>query len=91
MSKLFRNYDKEAIKVLMKEIGAYRYERALENMKMSDQKPISMSGFYLESNEHCIFLCHRYPSGYVLKLMKVDGFMQIPKEGWKLIKEKRYL
>lgn len=91
MSKLFRNNDRKAIRVLMKEIGAYRYERALENMKITEQKPMSMSGFYLESNEHCIFLCHRYPSGYILKLMKVDEFEQIPKEGWKLVKEKRYL
>lgn len=89
MSKLFRNHDKKAIKVLLKEIGAYRYEQALENMKVG-QKPISMSGFYLESNEHCIILCHRYPSGYILKLMKVDLFEQIPKEGWILITEKSY-
>ena len=85
MSNLFRNHDKKAIRTLLKEIGAYRYERALEQMQVSSQRPISMSGVYLESNEHCIFLCHRYPSGYILKLMKVNGFEMVLKDGWKLV------
>ncbi|MEM9076279.1 MAG: hypothetical protein AAGC43_04530 [Bacteroidota bacterium] len=84
MSKVFRNYNKREIKILMKEIGYYRYYQALENMKI-EQKPLTMSGFYLESTEHCIFLCHKYPSRYVLKIMKVDEFQQIPKDGWTLV------
>jgi len=81
----YRNSDKKAIKILMREIGAYRYEIALEQMKV-EQRPISMEGFYLEANNDCIFLCHRYPSGYILKLMKVEQFEMLPRDGWELIK-----
>ncbi|WP_421805773.1 hypothetical protein [Flagellimonas sp.] len=84
-SIVFRNRDKKAIKILMREIGAYRYETALEQMKV-EQRPLSMEGFYLEANDDCIFLCHRYPSGYILKLMKVEYYAMLPRDGWELIK-----
>ncbi len=81
----YRNSAKKAIKILMREIGAYLDATALEQMKV-EQRPISMEGFYLEANDDCIFLCHRYPSGYILKLMKVEQFEMLPRDGWELIK-----
>ena len=87
---IFRNHDKVAIKHLLKEIGRYRYEMALENMKIS-QPPISMDGFYLEANPSCIFLCYKYPSRVKTKIMKVDGFTGVPKSGWTFHPQKNHL
>ncbi len=73
------------INKLLKEIGQYEYEINLERMKMADNKPISMKGFYLENNLHCTFLCYKYPSRYILKIMKVDRY-NLPIEGWEMVK-----
>ena len=80
---LFQNDDQKAIRILLKEIGRYRYDRELERQGFGDQKPLTMSGFYLEANESCTFLCYKYPSRIIVKIMRVDEFMQIPKEGWR--------
>lgn len=73
MSKLYHNTNQKEIKTLMKEIGVYRYEQALENMKVK-HKPAAIKGWFLESNQHCLFLCYRYPSGNILKLVKIERF-----------------
>lgn len=82
---IYRNYDLKIIRLLMKEIGKHRYEMALQNMQVT-QPPISMKGWYLEANEFGLKLCHQYPSRFVLKLMDVDRFINIPRQGWERIK-----
>lgn len=88
MSKiLYRNYNTKVIRELLKEIGEYRYNQALENMKIGNSKPTSMEGFYLEATEYYLKICYMYPSRFVLKLMDVDRFNHIPVKGWERIKE----
>ena len=69
----------------MKEIGRHKYELALQNMKIK-QPPNSMKGWYLEADQFSLKLCYRYPSRYILKLMDVDNYQTIPKQGWERIK-----
>jgi len=87
MSIKFRNYDKATIKNLLREIGEYRYNQALENMKVGNSKPMSMEGFYLEATEHYLKLCYRFPSRYVLMIMDVERYENIPVDGWSRVKE----
>ena len=87
MSIKFRNYDKKILKNLLKEIGEYRYNQALENMKIGNSKPLSMEGFYVEATEYYIKLCYMYPSRYKLMIMDVDRYENIPVEGWLRVKE----
>lgn len=86
---IFRNYDRKTIRELLKEIGIHRHEQALENMKVKNQKPIGMNGWYLQANEYYLRLCYRYPSGYVLMLMDVDRYDNIPSQGWERLKVER--
>ncbi len=87
MSIKFRNYNKGIIKNLLREIGEYRYNQALENMKVGNSKPMSMEGFYLEATEHYLKLCYRFPSRYVLMIMDVERYENIPVDGWSRVKE----
>ena len=80
---VFINNDKKAIRILLKEIGAHTYYTTLENMKVN-AKPLTMTGFFLEANQECIFLCYVYPVRVVIKLMKVDRYNNIPKNGWEM-------
>lgn len=82
----YRNTDKKAIKILMKEIGAYRYEKHLWTDEGGTTTP-EHERILFGKNDDCIFLCHRYRSGYVLKLMKAEQFQMLPGDGWKLIKQ----
>ncbi|HET8737321.1 MAG TPA: hypothetical protein VFM69_12055, partial [Pricia sp.] len=82
---VYRNYDLKIIRELLKEIGRHRYEQALENMKVT-QKPLGMKGWYLEANQYYLKLCYRYPSRYVLMLMDVDRYENVPRHGWERIK-----
>lgn len=86
MSKLvFRNYNKKAIKNLMREMGKERFECALKDSGMPN-KPDSMEGFYLEFRvpEQDHYLIYMYPSETTFELMVVNGFWAIPQEGWEL-------
>jgi hypothetical protein len=82
---IYRNHDRETIRELLKEIGRHKYEQALENMQVK-QKPLSMKGFYLEAGADYLKLCYRYPSRFVLMLMDVDRFENIPRHGWERVK-----
>jgi len=82
---IYRNYDRKTIRALIVEIGEVKYKEALENMKVI-QPPISMNGWYLEADRFGLKLCHRYPIGHILKLMDVDKYRNIPREGWERIK-----
>lgn len=82
---VYRNHDRKTIRELLKEIGAHRYEQALENMQVK-QKPISMKGWYLEASQSYLRLCYRYPSRFVLMLLDVDQYNNIPTQGWERIK-----
>ena len=81
---VYRNNDTKIIRELLKEIGKLRYEKVLEDMNVTD-KPNSMKGWYLESMSNEIMLCYRYPSRYVLIIMDVVKFNNIPTKGWELI------
>lgn len=87
MSIKFRNYDKRIIRKLLSEIGEHRYTLALENMKVGDNRPLSMKGFYLEATEHYLRLCYVYPSNYVLMIMDVGRYENIPVDGWSRVRE----
>ena len=82
---IYRNFDRKVIRKLLLEIGKPQYERALENMQVR-HPPISMEGWYLEADRFGLKLCHRYPIGHILKLMDVDKYRNIPREGWERIK-----
>jgi hypothetical protein len=83
MSKIaFRNYDKQAIKALLKEMGKDRYECALRDVGLSDMKPMGLTGFFIEWNDMEVRLYHRYPSGTELFIVDVLGFWAVPNEGW---------
>ncbi|WP_291967640.1 hypothetical protein [Maribacter sp.] len=85
MSKtVFRNYDIKRIKALLKEIGKDRYECALKDLGLIEQKPISMDGFFVEyeTDTHDIYLYYRYPSRVVFKIMPVLGFWNVPNDFW---------
>ncbi len=83
---IYRNHDRNTIRKLLKEIGKHRYELALDNMKVR-HKPLSMEGWYLEANEHYLRLCYQYPSRFILMLMDVSRFENIPRQGWERIKK----
>lgn len=83
---LYRNYDLKIIRELLMEIGPHRYEQALKNMQMQNQKPLGMKGWYLEANQYYLKLCYMYPSRYILMLMDVDKYDNIPSQGWERIK-----
>lgn len=70
-------YDLKIIRRLMLEIGRHKYEQALENMQVK-ARPLTLDGWYLEASEDYLKLCHRYPSRYVLMLMDVGRFDNIP-------------
>ncbi|WP_175416160.1 hypothetical protein [Aggregatimonas sangjinii] len=48
-----------------------------------------MKGFYLEANEYYLKLCYMYPSRYVIKIMDVDRFENVPVQGWERVKVER--
>lgn len=83
-NQLFRNYDKKAIHSLLKDIGKERYECALNDVGLSQSKPLTMTGFFIEWNKGDINLWHRYPSGVEKMIMSVLGFWTIPLEGWEM-------
>lgn len=87
MSIMFRNYDKKVIRNLLMEIGEYKYNQALENMKVGNSKPLSMDGFYVEATQYYLKICYKYPSGYKLMIMDVSRYDNIPVEGWLRVRE----
>ncbi len=82
---VYRNYDTKIIRELLKEIGKHRYEQALENLNVR-HRPLSMKGWYLEASNHYMRLCYKYPSRYVLMLMDIERYTNIPRKGWERIK-----
>lgn len=81
---VWQYHNGKTIRKLLVEIGRYRYERALEQMQVS-QQPLSMDGFFLEANDDCTFLKYRYPIGVITTIMKIDEFESLPLEGWKRV------
>lgn len=51
------------------------------------QKPLSMGGWYLEASEHYLKLCYCYPSRFILMLMDVKRYKNIPLEGGERVKK----
>ena len=83
MSKvIFRNYNKKATRLLLKEIGKERYENALKDVGLSEMKPMSLEGFYVEWNDNEVLLYHRYPSGTIFCIIDVLGFWAVPYDEW---------
>jgi hypothetical protein len=79
---VFINRDWKFIRKLILEIRQYEYDNQFELKGFADQKPISKDGFYLECNQECFFLCYCYPSRVILRIMKVDRYDNVPKDGW---------
>jgi hypothetical protein len=85
MSKtVFRNYNITSIKALLKEIGKERYECALKDNGLHENKPISMDGFFVEyeTDTHDVNLYYKYPSRVVCYIMPVLGFWNVPNDFW---------
>ncbi|MBU2902995.1 hypothetical protein [Maribacter dokdonensis] len=88
---VFRNYNITSIKALLKEVGKERYECALKDIGLLNQKPISMSGFFIEyeTDTHDIYLYYKYPSRVIFRIMPVLGFWNLPHEHW--VRERKEL
>ncbi|CAM4411252.1 hypothetical protein [Zobellia nedashkovskayae] len=84
---VFQITDITAIKLLLKEIGEERYNCALKDNGLSDMKPLTMHGFYIEWDNGNIDLYYRYPSGKSFKLMTVLGLQRVPFKGWELVRK----
>lgn len=84
-NEVFRNYDKVAIKQLLKEIGPERYQAALDDENIT-QKPLNMNGFFVEYlvDTKEINLYYKYPSRIEVYIMSVLGYWAVPNEGWEL-------
>lgn len=78
---VFRNYDKSAIKLLLKDIGRNTFEKACEQRQIP--VPMNMKGFYLESKKDCTFLMCKFPLA-TITYMKIDGY-NLPLKGWGLM------
>ncbi|MBT2161302.1 hypothetical protein [Zobellia barbeyronii] len=88
MSKVvFHHTDIKVIKLLLKEIGKDRYDCALQDAGLSNSKPITMHGFFIEWDEGNIDLHYTYPSGISFKLTTVLGMQRVPFEGWELVRK----
>lgn len=90
MSKIvFRNFDVNSIKKLLKEIGKDRYLDALDDNNII-QKPLTMKGFFVEYEVDTkdVNLYHKYPSGITLYIMPVLGYWAVPFDGWELHRKK---
>ena len=87
MSIKFQNHDTKIIKLLLAEIGEYKYNKALELMQVGDSRPLSMKGFYIEATEFYMKLCYMYPSRFKLMIMDVNKYENIPRDGWIRIKD----
>ncbi len=88
MAHVFRNFNTPIIKALLEEIGSYRYEKALEVMRV-EKKPTKTSKFYLESKNNSLHLYYSYSPKDFQKIMKVDEFENIPLDGWRLVLPKK--
>lgn len=85
MSKtVFRNYNITSIKALLKEIGKERYECALKDNGLFENKPISMYGFFVEyeTDTQDVNLYYKYPSRVVCYIMPVLGYWNVPYDFW---------
>lgn len=80
---VFRNYDRYALKNLLKEIGEHNLRMECERKFLSFPKRLAF--FYLEHNDDCTFLIYKYPQKGVAKLMKIDRW-ELPEKGWERFK-----
>ncbi|UII79987.1 hypothetical protein [Flagellimonas sp. CMM7] len=84
MSKeVFRNYDKKAIKSLIREMGKERFDCAIKDSGM-ESRPLTMEGFFIEfqPDKEDFILYYMYPSRVVFKIISVLGFWAVPDSGW---------
>ena len=85
MSKIiFRNHDLKRIKDLLKEIGKERYEAALKDAGLHENKPLSMDGFFVEFEPDTLDfnLYYKYPSRVIMFIMPVLGYWNVPIDNW---------
>lgn len=80
---------KKAVRALLKEIGKERYECALKDAGLLEQKPITLTGFFFEfeTGTGMINLYHRYPSRGVYFIMPVLGFGAVPDKNWEMTRK----
>lgn len=76
---LFRNYDRTAVKHLLKEIGENVLRRECDNRHLSFPKRLAQ--FYLEENGECAVLKYDYPNTGASVLMKLHEY-DLPEKGW---------
>ncbi|MBM1106047.1 hypothetical protein JQC67_07860 [Aurantibacter crassamenti] len=91
MSKIiFRNYDKNAVRQLLKEVGKERYDCALKDAGIT-QKPLTLEGFYFEYEMNTdnieLNLYYRYPSRITILIMPVLGYWAVPDGGWEILRK----
>lgn len=89
MSKIvFRNYDKKAIRNLLREIGKERYQYAIDDADFISP-PLSMEGFFVEYEPWSgnIELYFRFPMCQPQHIMSVLGYWAVTKEGWQMLRK----
>lgn len=88
---MFRNYDKIAVRQLLKEVGKERYECALKDQGI-EQKPLGMDGFFVEFEVDTkdINLYYKYPSKVTLFIMPVLGYWGIPSKNWEIDRKEEH-
>ncbi|MEM6863554.1 MAG: hypothetical protein AAF575_00165 [Bacteroidota bacterium] len=62
--------NKKAVIALLKEIGQYDYDSALDQKHLP--RPLLITDFFLEHKEDGIHICYDYPMAKC-SIMKVDG------------------
>lgn len=82
---MFRNYNTKAIRILLEEIGKRRYIECLDIAKVKS-RPKSMQGFFLEAIDNKVLLCFEYPSKETVRIMDVNGYINVPKSQWEFSK-----
>lgn len=76
---VFRNYDRYAIKHLLKEIGEHRLRTECENKHLSFPKRLAL--FYIEAGDSNTMLKYTYPQKGTWGLMVIDRY-DLPDSGW---------
>ena len=76
---VFRNYDRYAIKHLLKEIGEHRLRTECENKHLGFPKRLAL--FYIEAGDSNTMLKYNYPQKGVWGLMVIDRY-DLPDSGW---------
>jgi len=78
-SVVFRNYDRYAIKHLLKEIGEHRLRVECDNKKLNFPRRLAL--FYIEARDCNTMLFYKYPQNGSWGIIVIDRY-DLPDSGW---------